>query len=216
MQIGRSLLFTPLLLIMATSTAWCAGEATPMRVDEDHVRTWNRFADALFALHEKRIAGRAIKTVERIGGYAGMPEFYKEVEYIDAASGQLLSRIQWERQEPDTVHVIEVFFYDDQGRVTRDFTAAFLPRGRNAPSQTLIALHNYSGELHAFRTFDASGNRIYEQCEGTLSGKQVWLTLEEQEIMDAQRDARGIMTTPAYKTCFGALQQTAGAYLTPR
>ena len=192
-----------------------ADEPQRMRVDNVHVRTWNQFAAELYALHQQRIAGRGIEEKVRIGGYADLPDFYKEISYVDKSSGRLLSRIQWERAHPDRVHVIEVFFYDDHGRVTRDYTAAYLPHSRNAPVQTLISLHHYASGLHGFRTFDASGDRIFERCQGVYQGRPVDLMLDEDAIDDALHDPNGVMHSAEYRSCFGDLADSAKDYLPP-
>jgi len=192
-----------------------AVEATPMHEDSVHVRTWNRFADDLLALHQRRLARREVRTEEHIGGYADISRFYREVSYYDADSGRLLSRIRWEREHPDRVHVIEVFVRDEQGRVVRDYTAAYLPYYRNAPSQTLISLHRYHGDLHAFRTFDASGARIFERCQGTWQGRELDFMLDEDAIYEQEGEPDSVMESPQYKACFGDLQTTAEGYLKP-
>ena len=125
----------------------------------------------------------------------------------------------WERENPKQLHSIEVFVHDKQGRVIRDYTAAYLPNYHNAPTQTLISLHRYNGSLHAFRSFDASGYRIIERCTGTLKGKEIDFLLDEDEIAVALEDAyinKGPTVTAEYKSCFGDLQQEIGEYITPQ
>lgn len=190
-------------------------EVERMHVDNVHVRTWNRFADALLDFHRQRLARRRVRTEERIGGYADIPDFYREVSYYDSGSGRLLSRIRWERDHPDTVHVIEVYIRDAQGRVIRDYTAAFLPYYRNAPTQTLISLHRYHGDLHAFRTFDASGDRIFERCQGSWRDRDIDLMLDEDAIYEQEGEPGSTMESLVYKACFGDLQTTVEGYLTP-
>ncbi len=202
--------------LTAAPLAESAQEGAALKVDNEHVEIWNRFAKQLMRLHKQRIAAHEVTKSEELGGYYNMPEFYKEVTYRDAESGHVLSRIQWETEDPDQAHVIQTYFYDDQGRVIRDYSAAFLPGHRNAPIQTLIALHNYNQDLHAFRTFDASGDRIFERCQGRFQGKEVDLRLEDYQIRDALRDPKSIMAKPLYKACFQDLQEKAGKYLTPQ
>ena len=67
----------------------------------------------------------------------------------------------------------------------RDYVAAYLPTYRNAPTQTLVSLYSYNGDLKAYRTFDATGDRINERCEGTLNGQDVNFMLDEDEIIAA-------------------------------
>lgn len=205
--------------ILFSGTGMAADEARSdrMREDSEHVRDWNKFADEVYALHKKLVTGKEIKKVEKKGGYDGMPEFYNEVEYIDKKTGNLISRILWETENPDQIHVIEVNVYDNKNRVSRSYTAAFLPGYRNAPNQTLIHLYNYNDKkLKAFRTFDASGERIYEQCEGEYKGKQVWISLEDVDIAAAENTPTSIMFKPEYKACFTGLQKVCGDYVRPQ
>lgn len=184
-------------------------------VDQQQVAEWNRFVGDLYNLHKRQLEGKSIRTEERIDGYHQMPEFYREVMYYDASNGRLLSRVAWERENPDRLHEIEVFQHDTEGRVIRDFLARFLPVHRNAPIQTLINFHDYNGDTHSFRQFDASGNRIYEYCNGKLSGDQVSISLEEDQILAAQSRVNDTMDSLEYKVCFGDLPVTAGTYLRP-
>ena len=187
-----------------------------IRVDDEQVARWNRFVEQLQALHEKHIAGRKIRTEERLGGYKDLPEFYREVHYYDAETGRLLSRLSWERKNPDRLHVIEVFIYDDSGRLVRDYAASFLPVHRNAPIQTLINLHHHGDGVHAYRQFDASGNWIYEQCRARDPARTLLLSLEEDDIIQARQGLTPVMSSEEYRRCFGPLPETAGIYLTPQ
>ncbi len=189
----------------------------PIDPNADHVQRWNWFARAVYALHKKWIAGRHIQTETRIGGYYREPKFYREVKYYDKNTGRLVSIIQWERERPDRIHWIEVYIYDDKGRVTRDFSAAFLPHSRTAPQSTFINLHAYNGGLHAFRQFDATDNRTYEYCKGTYQGKPLEISLWETDIIELEGEPGTIMTTPEYEACFAGLPvESAGKYLTPQ
>ena len=187
-----------------------------LRADDQQVSQWNKFVDELYRLHERQIDGRKIKTTEQIDGYHMMPEFYREVFYYDKDSGRLLSRVAWEREHPDRLHEIEVFVYDERGRVKRDFLARFLPIYRNAPVQTLINFHGYSGDAHSFRQFDASDNLIYENCRGNLNGEEILIDLEEDQIMQAKTRENSIMDSLDYEVCFGDLPRSAGKYLRPQ
>lgn len=197
------------LLILGSAQA-----AEGMKQDNVHIRTWNAFADNVYQLHRQLTAKGGITVKKSLGGYAQNKDFYVEEAYY--RDGKLISRVQWERENPKVMHTIEVYVRDEKGRVTRDFVAAYLPTYRNAPTQTLISLHRYNGDLHAFRTFDASGYRIIERCEGTLNGKPVNILLDEDEIDEALYDPEGIMQTAEYRQCFGDLQARAGKYLTPQ
>lgn len=203
--------------VFAASASAVDKEAASLKVDQAQVDAWNAFAEALYEVHQQRLQQHTVRTSERIGGYGGYlgePDFYREVRYYDAGSGRLLSRIQWERKRPDVIHMIEVLFYDGKARVQRDYLAAYLPRFRNAPVQTLINFHNYDDGLHAFRQFDASGHRIYEQCNGTYFGDKVSLSLEEWD-MQPYADNPELFDSPAYLACFEPLPLRAGPYLNP-
>ena len=197
------------LLLMGTAYA-----AEPMKEDNQHVRSWNAFADNVYQLHQKLSQVDGVSTKTRIGGYAGMPEFYREERFY--IGERLISKVQWEKAQENVLHSIEVFIHDDQGRVIRDYTAAYLPTYRNAPTQTLISLHRYHDQLHAFRTFDASGYRIIERCTGQLEGREVNILLDEDEIDAALGDPKSIMASAEYQACFGDLQVEAGKYLLPQ
>ena len=187
-------------------------QATQGKEPNKHIITWDAFAKNTLALHRKLIAETPVIKKTKVGGYAHRPEYYIQHSYFDAKSHKLISRVQWEKADPDQLHTIEVYLYDEQGRVARDFTAAYLPDYHRAPTQTLISLHNYNGKLHAFRTFDASGYTIDEGCRGEYQGKQVEILLDEDEIADGSSE----MDTPEYKACFGGLQAKAGKYLIPQ
>ena len=197
------------LLLMGTVYA-----AEPMQEDNQHIRTWNRFAEQVYQLHRQLTQSNDIHKETEHGGYAQMPEYYREERFYKG--DLLISKVQWEKANPDQLHTIEVYIHDDQGRVTRDYIVAYLPTYRNAPVQTLISLHRYQDELHAFRSFDASGYRVIERCTGSLNGQDVNLLLDEDEIYEAEGDPEGIMASATYQACFGNLQTEAGKYLTPQ
>jgi hypothetical protein len=194
------------------------GERLPQILPQDEeVRRTNRFMTQLYAMHKRIIDGREVRTTSKIGGYYRQPDFYREMKYYDAASGRLFSKIQWETEYPERIHAIEVYVYDDQNRVLRDFAGWFLPQGRNAPRDTFINLHAYNRELHAYRQFDALDNRTYEFCEGTYMGKAVRISLWENDIIDAQEAPKSVMATPQYRACFAGIPvSSAGKYLTPQ
>lgn len=182
-----------------------------VKEDNEHVRSWNAFAEGLLRVHRHRMATRRIQKTERLGGYARMPDFYREIEYHDADSGRLLSRIRWEREQPGTAHTVEAFFYDKHGRVSVDYLAAYLPGFRNAPIQTLINVHYYDDGVHAFRQFDASGNTIFERCQGDYFDRPIDISLDDGNIPPSpQRVSNDI-----YVTCFGFLPLTADRFLKP-
>ncbi|WP_018954580.1 tetratricopeptide repeat protein [Thioalkalivibrio sulfidiphilus] len=200
------------LLLTGTSSA-AAQEAPAIRANPDTVRNWNRFVDGVYQLHLQHLRDTEVRTESRPGGYPegslGGPDFFHEVHYYDAATGRLLSRIQWEREQVQTIHSIQVYLHDDEGRVRVDYYAAYLPVFRNAPMNTLVNLHAYHGELRAFRQFDASGNRRYEQCRGRLEGESLWLDAEFFPVEET------LAESDTYQRCFGTLQEQAGEHIDP-
>jgi hypothetical protein len=187
-----------------------------MQVDNEHVRSWNKFSEQILELHNQQIRGKRIQETEASGGYRDNPDFYREVTYTDKDTGRVLSIIQWETDNPKVVHSIEAFVYDDKGRVIRDYMAAYLPGQRNAPVQTLINLHHYNGGLHAYRQFDVSKDIIYEYCSGKFKGQQQELRLFEDDLAATDYDARQLLKSPLYKACFGGLQSEIGKYIEPQ
>lgn len=204
------------LFAVGTLAHAAEGSADRMREDKQHVLSWNQFAIDCKKAHEKIIETNDIIRSEKSGGYPGNPDFYREVTYTDKKTGLVFSRVQWEKENPDKAHVMELFYYDDKGRVKRDYTTAFLPGYRNAPVQTLIALHAYNKGLHAFRSFDADGVALYERCEGEFKGKSIEISYEDSEIDDMRvNPAKSDMGKPIYKACFDQIPLTAGKFLKP-
>ena len=192
-------------------------QAANLKEDDQHILTWNAFAQNLLKLHQKLIQGKDIRVEKKRGGYVTIKNWhYDEERYIDQANNKLISQLQWGSDSDRRLHTIEVYVRNPQGRVIRDYTAAFLPLHHTAPIQTLITLHHYHPGLHAFRTFDASGYRIVERCDGTYQGKTVQLLLDEDEIADMKDDKHSIMQSAVYKACFGNLPTVAGIYLQPQ
>ena len=213
-------LLTKSPIFWLTAAGWLllalpVGAVTNLKVDEQHVREWNRFAARLFALHQHQL--EKYDTYQKItsGGYATHPDFYQQISYYNKENDRLLSRIQWEIKRPDTLHSIAVYVYDEQGVLQRDYLAAFLPRFRNAPVQTLINLHHIDRELKAFRQFDASGNRIYEQCSGEYFGKPFTVSLEEHQIPSIAGRMPKHLGGELYRACFSKIPSRAGRYLDP-
>ena len=205
-----------LTLASITTTTFSEDRVQSVLVNMTHTERWNRFADKMLELHKKIISAHDIRTTEELGGYFRQPEFFKDVRYYDKKTDRLLSRVQWEAKHPELVHSMEIYFYDEQGRVNRDLGVAYLTDGRNAPMQTMINFHSYPGKLHAFRQFDASNNRIFERCEGQHKGKQVYISLSEMDILEIEDLPKSVMTGAEYKKCFAGLPTTAGKYLTPQ
>jgi hypothetical protein len=216
---GHKYLVALVLSCLFPLTADAREELTTIKEDSRHVSTWNAFADDLYALHERLVNRYVIHTTEETGGYGGFafkyPEFFREVRYFRKKDDRLLSRIRWETEQPENIHTIEVFIHDSENRVIRDYLAAWLPNHRNAPVQTLINLHNYNGRLHAYRQFDASGERIYEQCTGSLDGRPVEIHLEDHQLPSQGQYRPEIMSSGVYSSCFGGLPVKADKYLDP-
>lgn len=200
-----------ILIIPFLSNVAFAGE--PMKEDNIHVRTWNKFASDCLALHKKLTDGKDHKVEKSIGSYANVKNFYTEHRYLKG--DKLVSQVQWEKDDPKTLHTIEVYVHDDDGRVTRDFMAAYLPFYHNAPTQTLISFHHYTGNLHSFRTFDASGDKVLERCEGkNAQGQTVNMLLDEDDLFN---DPDELIGSKEYNECFtGLTQNELGKYIIPQ
>lgn len=204
-----------LLVLLLPTTVWAAKNPPAMKEDNQHVLSWNRFFDSLVKLHDWNQQQFDIRQTSSKAGYAGQPEFYREVQYHDKKSARLLSKVQWVKAKTDTIHTIEIFIYDEQGRVIRDYLAAYLPVHRNAPIQTLINFHHYNDELHSFRQFDASGNHIYEQCRGKFFNEPVMISTDEDDFDTAYGDEAGQTSMETYLACFEMLPKQAGRFKEP-
>jgi len=202
---------TLVLTLVFTSSIVFATE--PMKVDNKHIRVWNKFANDALALHKKSVDGKNFQVKTKVGSYANVKDFYIEHRYYD--NGNLISQVQWEKDDPKTLHTIEVFVHDNKGRVIRDFMAAYLPFYHNAPTQTLISFHHYPGQLHSFRSFDASGDIILERCMGKdKKGNTVNLLLDEDDLYN---DPDQIIGSKEYNRCFDGLKQNKlGKYIVPQ
>ena len=152
----------PVMLVSISFTS----SADSLKGDNVHARTWNKFANDILLLHKKIMKERKLKEFTRTGGYFGNPDFYIEETFTDMKTGEVVSRVLWERENPENLHTIEVFIFDKKGRVIRDYVAAYLPTYRNAPTQTLISLYAYNGNLKAYRTFDATGDHLFTHTTG--------------------------------------------------
>jgi hypothetical protein len=177
---------------------------------------WNNFVDDLYALHKKHVAGKELNIVEKMGSYFRHKNFYKEQKFFDKKSGKLLSLIQWETHNPKNIHVIQVFIYDDAGRIVRDYGASYRTTDHDDPMTTDINLHAYANGLHAFRQFNASDEITFERCDGDYQGKKVKIRLGVIELEEFRDEPNTVMTTPQYKACFGTIPKKAGKYLTPQ
>jgi hypothetical protein len=188
--------------------------ATSAQTSDPRAVRGNAFMAQALALHEKLIQGRDIRTQSSLGGYADLPDFYEAIRYTDAASGQLISRIEWERSEPQRVHALEVNVHDAQGRVSRDYTGWYLPDKRHAPRETWVTLHAYPPGLHALRQFNLDGVRSFEKCTGSLQGREVTIELSEHHIVAEDRPG-GLLHSPDYRACFASLPLQAGEHAMP-
>jgi len=186
-----------------------------MKEDNHHIRQWNAFANNALALHNTLIKKHAHDVKKSVGGYAGNKNFYIQEDYISKETGQPISLVQWEKANPEVLHSIEVFVRDENGRVIRDFLAAYLPSYHNAPVQTLVSFHQYSGKLHGFRSFDASGDRILERCEGEYKGKPFEFIMDEDDMYAAYLNGNPI-EEKMYALCVGNLPEKIGKYSTPQ
>lgn len=204
-------ILTFLLIIPFVFSAVSATDA--MKGDNKHVRVWNKFANDSLSLHKKLTDGNNYEVKKTIGSYANVKDFYIEHRYFD--KGKLVSQVQWEKDDPTTLHTIEVFVHDNKGRVVRDFMAAYLPFYHNAPTQTLASFHHYTGNLHAFRSFDASGDKVLERCTGKdEKGQTVNFILDEDDLYN---DPDEIIGSKEYNNCFSGLKQDKlGKYIIPQ
>lgn len=184
-----------------------------MKGDNIHARVWNKFIADSLLLHKKITSGKDVIVKKSIGGYAQIKDFYTEYRYFK--NGHLLSQLQWEKDNPSQIHSIEVFVRDNKGRVIRDYMAAYLPYYHNAPTQTLISFHHYANGLHAFRSFDASGDMVLERCVGeNKKGQSINMILDEDDFFNEEDTT---METSEYKECFVGLKQNQlGKYLIPQ
>jgi len=207
---------TLLLLCMMAFSIQAAPAPEAMKEDKSHVKVWNGFAESILELHNTINSKHGLRKEVASGGYAHDPDFFIEENYYRKDSGKLVSRICWERDNPDQLHTIEVNVLDKQGRVVRDYSAAYLPDYRNAPVQTLVNLHYYNGDLHSFRQYDAGGDLIYESCEGSYQGKEVQIRLDEDDMFGSADDDDQTAKTAAYKACFSGHSRRAGVYINPQ
>lgn len=204
-----------LLLLSGYSVAAEAPSSPALTVDQERVERWNAFANKLVMLHENQLARYETRMEARTGGYAGRPQFYIERSYFEVGSDRLLSILQLERANPDNLHSANVYVYDDEGRVRVEYFTAYLPDYHNAPIQTLIFLYAYSDGLTAFRQFDASGERLYEQCYGTYNGEELFLSVEEEEFPGRDDLAGDTPWIRLYRRCFDNLPLEVGEHIDP-
>jgi len=203
-----------MLLSMGIGSAVVADDSK-MKEDNQHIRTWTDFADDTLKLHHKLIKQHEHNVEKSVGGYAGNKNFYIEVQHISIKTGKLISQVQWEKESPDVMHSVEVYIHDKDGRIVRDFMAAYLPGYHNAPVQTLISFHQYKDKLHGFRSFDASGDLLLERCEGEYKGKTFEFLLDEDDLYNAYLNGNPIEAT-VYELCVGELPTKLGKHVIPQ
>ena len=180
-------------------------------------KQWNDFIDNVYKLHVKRLDTVDHIIEETVGGYGGVTndlEFYREERFYEKTSGRLLSVIRWEKKNPANLHEIELYVYDKEGRILREYAATFLPSRRAAPFHTLITQHYYSGDIHSFREFDASNDRLYEQCQKISDPKHVYFALHYEDIPYSYRDIEP-SRQQQYRACFDQLAKTAVPFTNP-
>lgn len=181
------------------------------------LRQWNAYVDGLLRFNEKRLAQVEHVVEETIGGYGGVMndmEYFRDIRAYDASSGKLLSSIKWETRNPEVLHMVDIYVYDDQGRLLREYNASYLPGHTNAPYETMINLHYHDEDLHSFRQFDASGEVLYQQCTGKIGDQPVALAHEYYEMPDSLSDVPAHLRE-VYRACFDEVPDTAHPYTDP-
>lgn len=204
-------IFSLILLLLGIISIASATES--IKGYNKHARVWNKFANDCLSLHKKLTDGKVLEVKNRMGGYKNEDFFFTEDRYFD--KGRLVSQLQWENGNQDKLHTIEVYIRDETGRVVRDFISAYLPSYHSAPTQTLVSFHHYNEDLHAFRSFDASGDVVLERCTGKNNkGQSVDIILDEDEIYN---DDDGIIGSVDYNECFeGLKQKQLGKFIVPQ
>lgn len=196
---------------------WLAGLALFMGIflaSQARADSWADFRDKVIALQERLIKEKPVRVeggkVLPFGGEAAKGFSYQDFRYFDQADGRLIAYVRRSPDAPSRIYEVEAYIYGDDGRVVRDFSAITLPWQLEHPARTFINLHDYPGDLHVFRQFDASGDFEYEACEGQLDGKKVELYLESIDVGPKLR------ATPLYQACFGRLPMKPGKYIDPQ
>jgi tetratricopeptide (TPR) repeat protein len=179
--------------------------------NNNQVKTLNAFADELLAVVAYWDSASGVKTTKRIGGYSGRPDYYVEAEYSDSATGHVLARVRWTKEQPDTAQMIEVFFRDKHGRLVADYFVSYLVGHRNAPMHALINLHQGDADLQAFRQFDIFGEKLFERCQGHFFGNEIDISIDSYDPDFSPTD----VSPDLYTSCFGFLPLTPGKYIHP-
>lgn len=206
------------ILTLACSSIVEAREEKGLKENNQQVKSWNKFADNLIAVSNHMLENRSTRSTRKSADYGGevwRGDGYTETSHFDKNTGHLISRIRRQNKNPRHLHSVEIFIYDDKNNLVRDYTAAYIPGYRNAPIQTMINFHKNNGGLKSFRQFDASGNRIYEQCQGKYFSEAVDISLEDYEIPNHAGEFKDFKARENYRACFDGLPVSAGSYLNP-
>ena len=152
-----------------------------------------------------------------LGGVTNDLEFYREITTRDRDTGKVISKIFRETKNPDNLHGAEVYVYDEDGRLLREYQAMYLPYPdmRKAPYFTKLTRHVYIGDLHVTREFDANGWPLYESCHGQLNGRKVTIGYEYEESPDSLEDIENPQLRRAYQACFENFPNRPGPYTNP-
>lgn len=221
MKTGKIFILLLFLLAILALSSGCNKKTKDEEALSPHLvkmyKRLNGFVDDLYTLHKKRLKGREFYTTEEVGGYGGFTndlEFYNKVNYYDSKSKQLLSTIKWEKKNPKNIHMIDLYMYDDQGRLKRNYSASYLPSRRISPLETLVTLHFYNNSYHSFREYDSSNIQVYEQCNDIADMKKTYIAYHYEDIPDSYQDlvpeVQGI-----YRACFDHTSSTAKPYISP-
>lgn len=169
------------------------------------------FHQAVYALHERLIADKKIRTEEEKAAYDGAAARgyrYIETTYYDAETGQMISRVRRDAVRPEYIHIAEAYIYEN-GKLVRDFGSITLPWAPLHPVRTFINLHHYNGALHSWRQYNYVGDVSYESCKGEWNGKPVRLSLDNIDIDKATQ------AKPEYKACFDGMSTDWKTYIRP-
>ena len=221
MKTGKSFFSAIILTILLSLITGCqtrAENGITLSPDlEKMYKGLNSFVNDLYVLHKKRLEGREFYIIEEVGGYGGLTndlEFYNKVNYYDSRSKRLLSTIKWEKKNPDNIHMIDLFVYDNKGRLKRKYAAAYLPSRRVSPHKTLISLHYYRNNTHSFREFDAFNVRIYEQCNDIKDANKIYFAFHYEDIPDSYQEL-DVEKHEQYRACFEHASSTVEPYNSP-
>jgi len=208
---GMARLFMFLVIVYTAVLPTGVWGQNSARENQGQVDSLNDFAaDLLLVIEHWQSAGR-LRTSERPGGYAGLPNLFLEREYHDRTDDRLMARVRWLREQPDQAQMIEVFVYDDEGKLIVDYYVSYLVGHRNAPMYALVNLHQSDESLQAFRQFDVFGEKLFENCRGEYFGKPVDFSISEIDTSISKHQVKDDL----YVSCFGYLPSSPGDYLHP-